>query len=160
MIPFGDERSRIGAIGVLLGVTRAPGRLKDLGDHLAFPGHVLDDLLEIGGDDVPTGLDHVLHQLAGIAGERKELKASALHHPAELCVCRDPYPVSPAETLGDGDERLHVSARPDDHDHQIQPGRQVLGRQRTTDRSRTRLLAVQPRRRSIEDPRFAVELER
>ena len=154
----GDERLRVRAIGILLRAG-APGRFQDLGDDLPLPGHVFDDLLEVRRDDPPSSLDHVLHQLAGIARERIEFETRTLHEGSKLGVRRDPYPVPPGETLGDRDERLHIAARTDDHDHQIQPRRQIRIWPRVAAGNDVHPGTRQPGGGALEDARAVVEIE-
>ena len=111
----GAKRRRVRAIRV---GPRAggPRRGQDLGDHRAAPRDVLDDLIEAPGNNATAGLHHVVHQIAWITGQRIELEPGLLDERTEVAMGRDAHAMPLRQPAADGDERLHVAPRADDHD--------------------------------------------
>jgi len=156
--PIGDERLRVRAAGILLGARR-PRRFEDVRDDLPFSRYVFDDLLSVRGYDAPAGLDHVLHELARIAGERVELQPRTFYEGSKLCVGGDPHSMAPRQTLADRNERLYVAARPDDqHDDVEARGKVGIGPWLVGPAGLHRR-ACQPMRGALEDAAAVIELE-
>src|SRR4030095_8316650 len=106
----GPEGLRPGPFGVGLDTGPPRGR-EDLGDPRSLLRHILPELIETCRNDAATRLDHVLHELVGIARERIEFQPGTLDHGPELAMRSDAHAVPLRQPATDRNYGLEVPAR-------------------------------------------------